>query len=61
MVKPKVDVGLCIGCGTCVSMCETCFELGDDMKSHVKKDCSANCCNLQEVVESCPVAAITLE
>ncbi|MDD3481044.1 MAG: ferredoxin [Patescibacteria group bacterium] len=61
MAKVKVDKGLCIGCGTCVSMCEDCFELSDDMKSQVKGTCTADCCNLKEVLEACPVAAITLD
>lgn len=60
MAKPSVNKGLCIGCGTCASLCPDCFELGDDLKSHVKDSCKEGCCDLQEVVDSCPVSAISL-
>lgn len=57
---PKVNLSLCIGCGTCESTCPDCFELGDDMKSHVKDTCKKDCCDLKQVVEDCPVQAISL-
>lgn len=61
MKKPKVNLGICIGCGTCESMCSECFKIEEDGKSHALRDCAVDCCNLQEVVEACPVQAITLE
>ncbi|MDD3678774.1 MAG: ferredoxin [Patescibacteria group bacterium] len=57
----KVNLGLCIGCGTCESMCPDCFEINDDGKSHVKENCSESCCDLGDIVTACPVAAITVE
>lgn len=60
-MKPKVNLGICIGCGACESFCPDCFKLKDDGKSHVADSCKASCCNLQEAVDLCPVAAITLE
>jgi ferredoxin len=57
--KPKVDKTLCIGCGLCVNLCPDVFQLGEDGKSEAKDSCGE--CNLEEVVESCPVAAITVE
>lgn len=60
-MKVEVDKSLCIGCGSCVSSCDKCFELGDDGKSQVKEDCKGECCNLKEVAANCPVQAITVK
>lgn len=60
-MKPKVNLGLCIGCGACESMCPKCFQIEEDGKSHIKKSCSPGCCNFQDLVDVCPVAAITVE
>lgn len=61
MSKPKVDQGLCIGCGLCESLCPECFKLEEDGHSHVQESCLNDCCDLQAVADSCPVAAITIE
>ena len=61
MSKPKVNLSLCIGCGTCESMCSDCFKLAEDGHSHVQDNCQDDCCDLQSVVDACPVAAISLE
>lgn len=59
MSKPVVNQDVCIGCGTCESLCPTVFKL-EGGKSHVvSEECKD--CNCQEVVESCPVSAISLE
>jgi ferredoxin len=60
---PKVDQEICIGCGTCISLCSEVFELKDDNKSHViagvdyaqHEDC------IKESIEVCPVKAISVE
>lgn len=60
---PKVNQDLCIGCGTCISLCAEVFELQDDNKSHVLpgvnyaqyEDC------IKESVDVCPVQAISIE
>lgn len=61
-MKPKVDKELCIGCGTCVSLCNEVFELGDDGKSQIKEGAdfakNANC--IEQSVTSCPAQAISL-
>ena len=60
-MKITVDQEKCIGCSTCVNLCEDCFELIDG-KSHAKEgveECKS--CDLDEVVTSCPVGAITVE
>jgi ferredoxin len=59
-MKVVVDKSLCIGCGTCVSGCPDCFEFGDDGKSQVKAGCKEGCCDLKQIVDDCPVAAITV-
>lgn len=58
-MKINVDKEKCIGCGTCVSLCEECFELKDGI-SHPKKD-ACESCDLKEVADSCPVGAISIE
>ncbi len=61
MSKVKVDENLCIGCGTCEALCPKVFKL--DMDSGKSKVISDNCeeCDCQEVVNSCPVNAISIE
>ncbi len=59
MAKVVVDEEACIGCGLCEQKCPDIFELQDDGKAHVKAhECSD--CDLQEVVEMCPVTCITV-
>jgi len=61
-MKIRVDEAKCIGCGTCVSLCEDCFEMKGAI-SHPKNGgiCKSEKCNLKEVAESCPVGAISIE
>lgn len=56
----KVDKDLCIGCGTCVSLCNEVFELDKEGKSRVKKgtDLEKNNSCIKEAVDACPVKAI---
>lgn len=61
MSVPKINQGLCIGCGTCESLCPDCFKIEEDGHSHVTEECKDDCCDLKMVVDSCPVAAISLE
>ncbi len=60
MSKAKVDENLCIGCGTCEALCPAVFKLNmDSGKSEVVGDDCGNC-DCQEVVNSCPVNAISI-
>jgi ferredoxin len=61
MTKVKVDEDLCIGCGTCEALCANVFKIND--ASGKSKVISEECvdCNCQEVVDSCPVNAISME
>ena len=59
MAKPKVDKELCIGCGTCESLCPNVFKMEDGKSSVIAEDCGD--CNCQEVIDSCPASAISME
>jgi ferredoxin len=59
MPKAIVNEDLCIGCGTCESLCPSVFKM-ENGKSHViAEECGD--CNCQETVDSCPVGAISME
>jgi len=62
-MKVTVNKDLCIGCGTCVSLCPEVFELKDDMKAHPKSgaDFVKNEKCINEAKDACPVQAITTE
>ncbi len=59
MPKTKVNEDLCIGCGTCESICPKVFKV-EDGKSHVIAD-DCEDCDCQSAVDSCPVSAISIE
>lgn len=59
MSKPKVNEELCIGCGTCESLCPSVFKLENGKSHTVSEECGD--CNCQEAVDSCPVGAISME
>lgn len=59
MSKPVVNEDMCIGCGTCESLCSTIFKM-EGGKSHVVAEQCTDC-DVQEAVDSCPVSAISLE
>ena len=51
-----VDKEACIGCGSCVAICEEVFEMTEDGKAKVKIQKDFPC--IQEAIEACPVDAI---
>jgi ferredoxin len=59
MPKAKVNEELCIGCGTCESLCPNVFKLEDGKSKVIAEDCGD--CDCQEVIGSCPVNAISME
>ena len=59
MPKPKVNEDLCIGCGTCESLCPKVFKVEDGKSKVIAAECGD--CNCEEVIGSCPVAAISME
>lgn len=67
MLKIKVDPIKCIGCGLCASISEKCFRINDQGKAEVIEGCGEDegCkeCEekVKEIIESCPVQAISNE
>ena len=59
MSKPVVNHDLCIGCGTCESLCPNVFKMDGGKSTVVTEDCGD--CDCQEAVDSCPVSAISIE
>ncbi len=59
MTKVKVNQEICIGCGTCESLCPEIFKLENGKSQVISDDCGD--CNCQEVIDSCPVSAISME
>ena len=61
-MKPVVDAGLCIGCGTCEAECPEIFRLGDDGVSHVIVENPGEdlygC--VRDAMDACPVQAISM-
>ena len=60
MPKPKVNEEVCIGCGTCESLCPKMFKIEDGKSKVIAEECGADC-NCQETIDSCPVSAISME
>ncbi len=57
----KIDEELCTGCGVCESMCPEVFKVGDDDKAKVITPNECKDCDCNEVADSCPAEAITIE
>jgi len=60
MVNPVVDKNKCIGCGTCVAIAPSTFEIGADGKAQVKTQVGDDPATINNAVSSCPVQAISL-
>jgi len=59
-MKVYVDGDVCVGTGSCVSLCPEVFELGDEGVAVVKvaevpDECADAC---REAIDACPVEAI---
>lgn len=67
MVKINIDHDLCIGCGTCESICPEVFEVRDDGKSHVKESVDLEnvdetlLAGIKDAEDSCPEQAIIVK
>ena len=60
-MKIKLNEDVCIGCGMCASLCGKCFEMNDGVAKVIEKN-EENCeCDMENVVENCPVEAIEIE
>lgn len=60
MKKVKVNAEACIGCGLCISSAPEVFAFNDEGKSEVIGQ-PADEAAVEEVIASCPVAAIEWE
>ena len=59
-MRARVDQGLCIGCGLCVSAAPDVFELNADGKAVAVADTTdANRDSVQSAIDGCPVSAIS--
>ena len=63
MATLKVDRELCEGYGNCVFQAEDVFDLGDDDIVVLRRPDvpAADRTRIEEAVESCPVAALSIE
>ncbi|MBI4100711.1 ferredoxin [Candidatus Microgenomates bacterium] len=59
MKKLKIDQEKCIGCGACTALCAKTFELNGDYKAQVKTPPADPESDIQNAIDSCPVAAIS--
>jgi len=59
MSKIKINQDLCIGCGTCESICSKIFKVENGKAKVMSEDCKE--CNPDEAINSCPVGAISSE
>lgn len=53
----SINKNKCIGCGSCVAICDEVFEMIGD-KAKVKKDAKKDSKCIKEAINSCPVNAI---
>lgn len=54
----SVNKDLCIGCGTCASLCPNSFKMTEDGKAENTSQEDAECA--EKASESCPVQAIII-
>ena len=59
MPKANVNEELCIGCGTCESLCPKVFRIENGKSKVIAEDCGD--CDCQEAADSCPTSAITVD
>ncbi|MBI5152262.1 ferredoxin [Candidatus Peregrinibacteria bacterium] len=57
----KVDPNLCIGCGTCSTMCPKVFKIDEEGKSSVIDENGDTPENIKAAADACPTRAILIE
>jgi ferredoxin len=62
-MKAKVNKDLCIGCGSCVSICPDVFNFNDEGYAQAIEDeiKDENIEKVEEAIECCPTEAISKE
>jgi len=63
VMKAKVDLDLCIGCGVCEAECPEVFHMNDEgLAEAISSEIAENVLDqAKEAQSQCPVEAITLE
>ncbi|MDI6840744.1 MAG: ferredoxin [bacterium] len=56
-----IDKEACSGCGVCESLCPDVFQVQEDEKAHIVNPEGCDGCDCQEVVDSCPTEAISIQ
>lgn len=59
MKKLVINQDVCLGCGTCATLCSKVFKLGDNGKAEVIDQNADTSENIQNAIDSCPVTAIS--
>ena len=60
-MKVIVNKDVCLGCGACVAICPTVFELSDEGYAVVKEAPDADVEIVNQAKEGCPASAISTE
>ena len=55
----KVNKDTCIGCGSCVAVCPSHFEMNAEGKAEAISQEKASC--VKDAADTCPVQAISIE
>jgi len=57
----KIEEDNCIGCGLCQAVCPECFVLKNGVAKIVTDLEKEDCCDCQEIIDSCPCNAIKIK
>ena len=60
-MKVEINKDACVGCGTCYSICENVFDIGDDGLAFVKEDADIEAFeeDVKAAIDACPTGAIS--
>lgn len=60
-MKVNVNKDACVGCGTCYSICEDVFDIGDDGLAFAKEDADIEAFeeDVKAAIDACPTGAIS--
>lgn len=58
--KVKIDIELCLGCGSCVAVAPNTFTMGTNYKAEVLENVTDDDVTIESAVSICPVQAIKI-